>query len=153
MKESDVVASTAHADLQNIGNLEPPQRGNPSAVFDEKLKDLADGRFRFVSVKPRQGRRTIEDQAHGRDASRSALRASQSKAPSPACTARSRMRCNAAWACERSTPPSAGTSLATGLPWRVMTISSPRSTRSNNALNLFFASNAPTSTIATLQLA
>src|ERR1700685_3069445 len=98
MKESDVAASTAHADLQNIGHLEPPQRGNPGAVFDEELKDLADGRCRFVTVEPRQGRRTIDNQAHGRDASRSALRASQSKAPSPACTARSRMRCNAACA-------------------------------------------------------
>ena len=45
----------------------------------------------------------------------------------------------------------AGTRRATSLPWRVMVISSPRSTQSSNWPNLFFASKAPISRIMVFQ--
>jgi hypothetical protein len=43
-----------------------------------------------------------------------------------------------------STTASYGCSVATGAPWRVMTITSPASTRSSSSLRRVLASNAPT---------
>ena len=64
-----------------------------------------------------------------------------------ACSARFRIRCAACrerCSLDRSV---AGTSLATALPLRVMTTSSPRSARSTSSESLFFASKSPTSSM------
>jgi len=73
----------------------------------------------------------------------SAFKTSQSKRPIFSWVALDRMRPAAARACSRLTPPLLGISRATGLPCRVMTISSPCSTRSSKEPRVFLASKAP----------
>src|SRR5438552_6532310 len=74
----------------------------------------------------------IDHETHGRPASRSALKFSESNALPFSVRARARIRSTAARASDWSILASFGTNRATGLPCRVIKISSPRSTRSSS---------------------
>ena len=91
---------------------------------------------------PRERNGIIDDEAHGRPwLIKSLILRPRSLTPLLA----SRKPSAARFARARSNPEPVGTSLATALPRRVITISLPRSTWSRSALNLFLTSNAPTS--------
>jgi hypothetical protein len=101
----------------------------------------------LVRINPGRRHRAIQNQAHGRPASRSSFRSAQWNAvPSP--LARARIRSFAACACWLPARSKSGTSRATTLPPRAMTISSPPCTRSSKAPSVSFASTSPTSIIA-----
>ncbi len=143
--ESRVGSSPPNPHLQYVGYLQMPQTWHVATPVDDSSKDRGDGVSRLRSINPRQSDRTVQHDAQGRPSSRSAFIAAQSKGPPASAFARERMRSAAACARTRSIPPLLATSLATGLPCRVIKTSSPCSTRSSNAPNVFFASKAPIS--------
>jgi hypothetical protein len=115
----DTASSNGHC--QAVGDLKSPEGRHQRAIVGYGIKYAAYGLGDLVTVNPSERGGAIKDQeAHGRPSSRKAFHSDQSKAPSFNCSARSRMRRNAAWASARLKPGFAGTRRATSLPWRVM---------------------------------
>src|ERR1700744_1253987 len=139
--ECRIASAATDSELQHIGDFQSPERRDPCSGILDEVKDLPYCCSRFLGVQPSHGEGTVQDQTHGRPVSRSAFNSSQSNPPLP--LARWRIRSNAARAAATSLFPEFGTSRATGRPWRVMTISSPASTRSRREPRVFFAWNAP----------
>src|SRR5579885_735193 len=142
--EDRIVTPAANSHFQYIRHFETPKRRHPRSAIAHRLENLSRRLRCLIVINPCQSNGTIDDDAHGRPASRSAFNTSQSK-PAFSLAARARIRSAAANACARSIPPVLGTSRATGLPCLVMTISSPFSTRSRREPSVFLASKAPTS--------
>src|SRR5579862_3637467 len=144
-------ASTApDTHFEHVGYLRPPEQRNPAALFANAFEDLPHLLRRLIDKHPCGCDRTVQNQTHGRPESRSALRSVQSKCPNFRLFARFRTRSAADRALWVSIVGSLGTRRATRRPCRVITISSPCSTRSKSVPNLFLASKAPNSCISSL---
>src|ERR1039458_1093730 len=146
--ESRVRPPFSHAHFEKVANFQPPESRDPSSGLDDSGQHIGDRSSGFSSVNPGESYGTVENQTQARPSSRSALRTSQLKDPVFRLLARERIRSAAPFACTRSIPPALATNRATGLPCRVITISSPRSTRSSSVPSVFLASKAPTSCMA-----
>ena len=143
--KSGIGPPLSNTHFENVGNLQSPKRRNPCPGFYNSRKDTRDLFRSFGGVDPSKSDGTVENKAQGRPSSRSVLRVPQSKRSDDRRSARARMRSAAAFALARSIPVALATKRATGLPCLVITISSPRSTRSNREPRVFLASKAPIS--------
>src|SRR5439155_26623095 len=113
------------ADQEPIQSFERPKPGRHGARLSDTLEQGCGCRRPFIFEAPSQRYRVVQDKAHERPSLIRSLilrppRATPRLASSRPATARR------AFARSKSGP--AGTSLATGLPRRVMTISAPRCT-------------------------
>ncbi len=137
--------SPTNPHLHYICDFKPPETGHPRRCAYNPIEDRSNRIGPFLWNDPRDRHGCIENEAHRRPVSRSRRNSFRSKLRCP--ETRARMRSAAALASARSTNSSFGTSRATRRPWRVIEITSPFSTRSSKDPRVFFASNAPTSTI------
>ena len=129
----------ADCGLKAVRNLERPQRRHRCAVGFNAGHDQFDRRRPLVFIEPRQRYRAIEDEAQRRPSSIKSRIVKSSPNVTPLLSSRILSMARRRFS-RTASGDVAETSLATGLPRRVITTSSPCSTRSSNALNVFLAS-------------
>ncbi len=130
-------AAAALGGEEAVQGFERPEEGRDGAGFGGAIEQGEDFGGLFVLEAPGQGDGTVEDEGHARPSSMRVLRGMPPRVAV-------RLVARRPWAARRDFSRSmvgeAGTSLATGMPWRVMVISAPRSTWSRRAERRFLAS-------------
>src|SRR5438105_2799393 len=120
-----VEATAALGDQEPVQRFQRPKPGCQGAPLSHTLEQRRCGRRPLVFEAPCQRYRVVQDKAHDRPSLIRSLILRQPRV-TPRLASSSPATARRAFARSKSGP--AGTSLATGLPRRVMTISSPRST-------------------------
>src|SRR6516225_10292765 len=137
-----VEATAPLGDQEPVQGFERPKSRRQGTHLSHALEQGCCYGCPLVFEAPGQRYRVVQDKAHERP---SLIRSLILRPPRVTPRLASSRPATARRAFARSKSGPAGTSLATGLPRRVITISSPRSTQSSSVPSRFFAANAPIS--------
>ncbi len=118
-------AAAAFGHEEAVQGFEGPEEGGDGAGFGDAIEEREDFGGLFILEAPGEGDGIVENEGQERPSSKRVLRGMP---PRVAPWLAARRPAAARRAFSRSKAGPAGTSLATGMPWRVMVISAPRST-------------------------